>query len=282
VFAFSIAAFTALSGGSEPKVESAPMVGSFSEISAALARDTDRVFDPALIKRSPTFKLLIGTHSIGLWNELILRPGDNFTLSVVGLMCIEQERPDLAFDAAARCLIASARPGNDVMGYATQILQKGARERNSTDRIARMIESGAGSDDAVVVLVSVLTRENLVACFDALDVDQCAASRLAWVVSALNSPEGLDEKLKAKYRTAHESFAATPGIARCTYLSFIDDGAADLLTNLRLAILDPDVRQIYLIPALRRFGKPYRIDIETWLERASDERRTFVRKYLSP
>src|SRR5579872_6047333 len=169
----------------KPQREPDALITPFSVISAALSRETDRVFEPARVKRSTTFKSLIGTRSIGLWNELIHRPGDDLGLPLVGLMCIEQERPELAFDAAVRCIVVSPRPGNPLMEIAEDILRKGAGDRKSTDRIAQILESGAGSDDAISVLLAALTRDDLVACFGALDVDQCAASRLAWVVGAI-------------------------------------------------------------------------------------------------
>jgi hypothetical protein len=265
------------------KRDPAALISSFTEISEALARETDRVFDPAIVRHSQTFKTLTETNDLALWNEMLRQQAD-LTLPIVGLMCIEQKRPALAFDAAARCVMLHPRPGSSPMGYAVEILGKGSKDQNSADRIARLIESGVGSDDAIVVLVLALTRDDLIACFGALDNDRCAASRLAWVVSQVGSSplDDLDEKIKSKYRTCLDSLATTPGTARCVYLSLIDEKAQNVKACLRLAILDPDVDQLSLIPVLRRFAKTYRTDLGDWLKGATEKRQAFVRKYISP
>jgi hypothetical protein len=271
------------SGADWANREPATLVASISKISEAIAKETDRVFEPETIRRSPTLKTLAATHNVTLWNELIFKPGDDLVLPIVGLMCIEQERPELAFNAAARCVILSPRPGNALMGYAAKIITKGSKERNDTDRIARMVESGVGSDDALAVLLAALRRDDLVACFDALDVDQCAASRLAWVIGAIGakSPDRIEEKIQPKFRTALALLADSPGFSRCTYLSLVDRETENVKECLRLAILDPDVKEMYLISPLRRFGREFAKDIEAWLPSAAEKRQTFVRKYLS-
>jgi hypothetical protein len=270
-------------GQEEPKRDPSIVVASISKISEAIARETNRVFEPVVIRQSATFKALARTGSLTLWNELIVNSGGDLVLPIVGLMCVEDQRPGLAFDAAAKCIILSQRPANPTMGYAVAIVAKGATERGSTDRIARMIENGTGSDDGVVVLLASLCGDDLVSCLDALDVDQCAATRLAWVVSSIGEKylDGLEAMIKSKYLAALEKLADTPGVSRCTYLSLVDEQAKKVKECLRLAILDPDVKEMHLIPPLRRFGKVYAKDIEGWLASTSEKRQTFVKKTIN-
>src|SRR5258707_1882848 len=67
----------------QPQRDAEALVRPFSEIRTALSREIDGIFEPARVRGSATFKLLIATHSTELWNERILRPGDDLGLPIV-------------------------------------------------------------------------------------------------------------------------------------------------------------------------------------------------------
>jgi hypothetical protein len=269
---------------STPRTSRSAEFKNVKEINRSLTRDIGNTFDLDLIAKSPTFQSLRATGSRPLWNELLLA-SDDALLSVCGLLLIESENPNGAFDAAVRMVLNNPEPGIPILGVAARIIANGmpnADEKNQ-DLLTVRLSGPCCSSRSVSVLMGMFADAELERLIMSERTLELPCHVLALVVDEAKSRDGLlgNVGVAERLTKAVSQLAVCPGEARITYLQCVDPLPTDFSRKLLGVLTDDSVDNAMTLPLLFQFGESHKTVIEDAEKKASPQRRAFIQKFMN-